>query len=340
VPVWLWVVGFIVLNTVVNYFGIELTARVNKVMLLAELVVLAIFLAVGTWAIATGPATWSWAPLFDPSTFSVGVVLAAVSVAVLSFLGFDAISTLAEENRESARQIGRSMIAALALAGVLFMVQTWLAALLVPNPDALINGQGNVDTAFYDAAGAAAGSWLSTLTAIATAIAWGFADALVAQAATSRVLFSMARDRQLPAFLRKVHPRYRVPTNATFLIAAISMAVGVYMASRSDGIELLSTMVNFGALTAFLLLHVSVIVYFAFRRGSRSVRHTVVPVVGLLILGFVMWSANVAAQITGLTWLAVGILVAIGLTLSGRTPALAMTDEPAGSGDEQTRSRP
>ncbi len=340
VPVWVWVVGFIVMNTVINYFGIELTARVNKVMLLAELVVLAIFLVVGGWAIATGPVNWSWAPLFNPDTYSLGVVLAAVSVAVLSFLGFDAISTLAEENRESARQIGRSMVAALALAGVLFMVQTWVAALLVPNPDALLNGQGNVDTAFYDAAGAAGGPWLSTLTAIATAIAWGFADALVAQAATSRVLFSMARDRQLPAFLRKIHPHYRVPTNATFLIAGISVAVGVYMASRSDGIELLSTMVNFGALTAFLLLHVSVIVYFVFRRGSRSVRHTVVPVVGLVILGFVMWSANVAAQVTGLTWLALGIVVVVVLMLTGRTPALAMADEQADSDEEQTKSVP
>jgi amino acid transporter len=340
VPVWVWVVGFIVLNTVINYFGIELTARVNKVMLVAELVVLAIFLAVGLWAIATGPATWSWDPLFSSQTYSLGVVLAAVSVAVLSFLGFDAISTLAEENRESARQIGRSMVAALALAGVLFMAQTWLAALLVPRPEALLSGQGNVDTAFYDAAGAAGGPWLSTLTAVATAIAWGFADALVAQAATSRVLFSMARDRQLPGFLRKVHPHYRVPTNATFLIAAISVVVGIYMANRSDGIELLSTMVNFGALTAFLLLHVSVIVYFAVRRSSRSARHTVVPVVGLLILGFVMWSANVAAQVTGLTWLAVGIVVAVGLRLAGRTPVLTMADEHAQTGDEETRRRP
>ena len=72
----------------------------------------------------------------------------------------------------------------------------------------------------------AGGHWLLVLTAVATAVAWGFANALVAQAATSRLLFAMARDRQLPAFLRKVHPTYRVPENATFLIAAVSIGGG------------------------------------------------------------------------------------------------------------------
>ncbi|HET7328135.1 MAG TPA: APC family permease [Nocardioidaceae bacterium] len=340
VPVWVWVLAFIALNTFVNYFGIELTARVNKLMLVAELIVLAIFLVIGIWALATTPGVgFSFDPVFNPETYSLSVVFAAVSIAVLSFLGFDAISTLAEENQDEARQIGRAMVGALVLAGVLFVVQTWVAALLVPNRDALLSGEGNLGTAFYDAAGNAGGAWLSTLTAIATAIAWGFADALVAQAATSRVLFSMSRDRQLPAFLRRVHPTHRVPTNATFLIAAISVAVGLYMASRGDGIALLSTMVNFGALTAFLLLHVSVLAYYVVKRGSRSPRHIVLPICGLLILGYVMWSANVAAQVTGLTWLAIGIILAIGLKVAGRTPRLAM-DEADTAASEEKRSRP
>lgn len=324
VPVWAWVVVFILLNTVINYFGIALTARVTRYMLVAELVVLAIFLAVGVWALASGRGHFSFDAWFNPGTFSVGVVFSAVSIAVLSFLGFDAISTLAEENREDARKIGRSMVAALALAAVLFVAQTWVASMLVTDPAALAAGKGDVDGAFYDAAGAAGGAWLSTLTAVATAVAWGFADALVAQAATSRVLYAMARDRQLPKFLRQVHPRHRVPTNATLVIAAVSVAVGVSMAVlANDAVEALSTMVNFGALTAFILLHVAVLGHYAVRRGSRTVKHLVVPVCGLLILGYVMWSANAAAQVVGLVWLAVGIVLAVVLRLAGRTPAMA-----------------
>jgi hypothetical protein len=191
VPVWLWLAGFVVLNTVVNYLGIEMTARVNKVMLTGELLVLAVFLAVGVWALADGRGRgFDMTPLFNGDTFSWGLVFGAVSIAVLSFLGFDGISMLAEENKDSARALGRSMVAALLLAGALFVAQTWVAALLVPDPDRLISEGDPGGTAFYDAARTAAGGWLATLTAAATAIAWGFANSLVAQAATSRLLFA------------------------------------------------------------------------------------------------------------------------------------------------------
>jgi amino acid transporter len=126
VPLWAWVLSFIVVNTAVNYFGIRMTARVNLVMLAFELVVLAIFLVVGVAAIVRGAGPgFSFDPLYNPETFSLGVAFSAVSIAVLSFLGFDGISTLAEENRQGARVVGRAMVAALAVAGTLFIVQTW-----------------------------------------------------------------------------------------------------------------------------------------------------------------------------------------------------------------------
>jgi amino acid transporter len=329
IPVWLWVVGFVLLNTVVNYFGIEFTARVNKIMLVAELVVLAVFLVIGVIALASGEGNGSsgLSPIYNSDTFSFSLVFGAVSIAVLSFLGFDGISTLAEENRDSARSIGKSMIAALALAGTLFIVQTWIAALLVPNPDGLIADGDPGGTAFYDAAEAASGHWLYVVTAVATAIAWGFANSLVAQAATSRLLFAMARDRQLPSFLATIHPTRRVPVNATFLVAAVSLVLGIYMSNRDDGISLMSTLVNFGALCAFMLLHVSVVVHYLVRQKSRDWwRHLVVPVIGFAILFYVVINAKLAAQWTGFIWLLVGVAVLAFLLATGRKPELATED--------------
>jgi len=326
IPVWVWVIGFVVLNTVVNYLGIEFTAKINKVMLIGELVVLAVFLVIGLIALAAGEGngTGALTPIYNSDTFSFGLVFSAVSIAVLSFLGFDGISTLAEENRESARSIGKSMIAALILAGTLFIVQTWIAALLVPNPDGLIAEGDAGGTAFYDAAEAASGHWLYIVTAVATAVAWGFANSLVAQAATSRLLFAMARDRQLPGFLRKVHPTRRVPVNATLLVAAVSLVLGIYMSQREDGISLLSTLVNFGALSAFLVLHVAVVVHYVVRQKSRDVwRHLVVPVIGFGILAYVVYNAQVAAQTLGFVWLGIGLLVLLFLIATGRKPALS-----------------
>ncbi|MBB5958016.1 amino acid transporter [Saccharothrix tamanrassetensis] len=325
VPVWLWLVAFVLLNTAVNYLGIEMTAKVNRVMLVAQLIILAIFLVIGVVALTQGKGRgFSFDPLFNSGTFSWSLVFGAVSIAVLSFLGFDGISTLAEENRDSARAIGRSMVAALVVTGLLFIVQTWVAALLVPDPDGLIANGDSGGTAFYDAARAAGGGWLATLTAAATAVSWGFANSLVAQAATSRLLFAMARDRQLPKFLARVHPTRRIPVNATLLVAGVSLVLGLYMQSREDGITLLSSLVNFGAMTAFLVLHVSVVTHYVIRRRSRNWwKHLIAPAVGFGILAYVVINAKVAAQTVGFVWLGVGAVVLVGLLVAGRRPELA-----------------
>ncbi|MFU8873889.1 APC family permease [Micromonospora sp. SL4-19] len=331
VPVWLWLAAFVVLNTIVNYLGIQMTARVNRFMLAAELIILAIFLVVGVVALAQGKGEgFSLRPLFNPDTFSWPLVFGAVSIAVLSFLGFDGISMLAEESREEARRIGRSMVAALLLAGALFIVQTWVASMLVPDAGGLLDSGDPEGTAFYDAARVAGGGWLAGLTALATAIAWGFANSLVAQAATSRLLYAMARDRQMPRFLARVNARHKVPANATLLVAGISLALGLYMASRDDGISLLSTLINFGAMTAFLALHVSVVTHYVVRNGSRDwLRHLVVPVIGFLILFYVVINAKVAAQVLGFVWLGIGVIVLITFYAIGRRPELPALAEAA-----------
>lgn len=328
IAVWMWLVAFVALNTLVNYLGIAMTAKITKVMLIGELIVLAIFLVIGVVALAQGKGEgFNLTPIYNSETFSWGIVFGAVSIAVLSFLGFDGISMLAEENKDSARAIGRSMVVALLLAGSLFIVQTWIAALLVPNPDQLLSEGDPGGTAFYDAAGVAAGVWLAKLTALATAIAWGFANALVAQAATSRLLYAMARDRQLPAFLAKVHPRHGVPVNATLLTALVSLVLGLYMAQRDDGITLLATLVNFGALTAFLVLHISVISHYLVRGKSGNYwKHLIAPGLGFAILFYVVINAKVAAQTLGFVWLTIGVVLLVVLLSTGRKPDLSAVD--------------
>jgi amino acid transporter len=336
IPVWLWLIGFVVLNTIVNYLGIEMTAKVNRIMLAAELVVLALFIVIGVVALIQGKGRgFEWDPLFNNDTFTWSLVFGSVSIAVLSFLGFDGISMLAEENRDQARAIGRAMVAALLLAGVLFIVQTYVASLLVEDPDRLISKGDPGGTSFYDAAEVAGGVWLSKLTALATAIAWGFANSLVAQAATSRLLYAMARDRQLPSFLAKVHPRKGVPVNATLLVAAVSLVLGLYMEARDDGITLLSTLVNFGALTAFLVLHVSVVWHYVVRNGSRAWwSHVIAPAIGFAILAFVVVNAKVAAQELAFVWFGIGVVVLAVVLLTGRKAVLTLEEPPTTEREE------
>jgi amino acid transporter len=325
VPVWVWLVGFVALNTVVNLRGIRMTAVVTKVMIVVELAVLALFLTVGVWALLHGRGRgFSLSPLFNPATFSWPIVFGAVSVAVLSFLGFDGIAMLVEEAKGGAKQIGRAMRLALILAGVLFIAQVFVAALLVPDPAGLLaNGDPN-GTAFYDAATVAGGQWLSHVTATATAVSWGLADTLVAQVAVSRLLYAMARDGQLPAFLARVSVKRSVPANATLVVAGLSTAVGLWAANRPDGVGLLASLINMGALIAFLVLHLCVVVHYVIRRRSRRLWvHLIAPLVGFAILTYVVINANVLAQTVGLVWLGIGTVVLAGLYLAGRRPVLA-----------------
>ncbi|MEO3868539.1 APC family permease [Nonomuraea sp. B12E4] len=322
VPVWAWLVAFVLINMVINLRGIRVTVKLTRALITGELIVLAAFLGVGGWALLQGQGRgFSLTPLFDPETFSWPVVFAAVSVAVLSFLGFDGISMLVEESTGGSAQVGRAMRVALVLAGVLFVAQVWVAALLVPDPAGLLAEDSG--TAFYDVAAVAGGEWLRHVTTTATALSWGLANTLVAQVAVSRLLYAMARDRQLPSFLAKVSVRHSVPANAIVLVSLLSVGAGLWTSTRADGVDLLTSLVNMGAMVAFVMLHASVIVHYSLRLGSDDMwSHLIAPLIGMGVLVFVVINANLLAQVAGLIWLGLGALVLTGLYATGRRPSM------------------
>jgi amino acid transporter len=314
VPAWVWLGAFIVFNAAVNLVGIEVTARVNRYLLVLELATLALFLVLGIAALYRGAGAGGLTlhPIYNPGAASWTTVASATSVAVLSFLGFDGISTLAEENRGSERAIGRATILALLLVGALFIVQTWVAT-------DLAHGMTfeSPDTAFYDIAQLAGGAWLKLITIVAVVLANAIANAMAAQAAVARILFAMARDRKLPAVLAKVHRRYQTPYVSTLLVAVLSFVVGSLFAAHMDD---LTVIVNFGALGSFVLLHLAVINHFLRRERSGDwLRHLICPAVGLVIIVFVLFEMDRSAKILGGCWIAIGLVYYLVLAL--RKPA-------------------
>ncbi|HEX4151864.1 MAG TPA: APC family permease [Steroidobacteraceae bacterium] len=314
VPAWVWLGGFIAFNAVANTIGIEFTARVNRYLLIMELATLAAFLAMGLFALygrGEGAGALTLTPIYDAGVFSWTTVIGATSIAALSFLGFDGISTLAEENRGSASAIGRATVLALLLVGSLFMLQTWVATDLARGMHFAAP-----ETAFFEIAERAGGTWLRLVTIVAVVIASAIANAMAAQAAVARILFAMARDGKLPAVLAKVHPRFKTPYVSTLAVAAISMLVGLSFFRRIDD---LTRVVNFGALSGFVLLHASVINhYFVRERTGDWLRHLVFPLVGLAIILYVLYEMDRAAKILGAAWIAVGAAYYGVLALKGR----------------------
>ncbi|GHJ49080.1 porin [Catellatospora sp. TT07R-123] len=329
---WVWLVAFVAINAIVNYFGIRLTAVAINIMIAGELIVLGIFLVAGIAGLASGRGNGDWTgAFFNGDNFSFSLVLGAVSVAALSFLGFDGISMLSEESKGGSRTVGRAMSVVLMLAGLIFIAQTWVASLFTDSKALLeTTDAGVVGSAFYDAAAAAAGApWLATLCLAATAIAWGLPDSMVAQTALSRLLFAMARDKQLPKFLAKVSTKHASPVNAVLLTAVVSLAISgtaLYALTEKeyDSITLLGTMVNFGAMFAWLLLHTSVIWHYVVRNGSKNYfLHLVVPIAGIALLVAVLINMKVYTQIWGSIWVLLGLIVLVGLYVVGRRPKLS-----------------
>jgi amino acid transporter len=314
-PEWAWLLGFISFNAVVNLIGIQLTARVNLYLLAGQLVTLALFVVLGLTALygGRGAGGLTLKPVYDPGAFSMATVAGATSIAVLSFLGFDGISTLSEESGGGRNSVGRATLLALLLVGTLFIVQTWIATDLA---------QGmrfaSPETAFYEISELAGGVWLRRITIGAVVIASGIANAMVAQAAVSRVLFAMARDGKLPAVLARIHPRFKTPYVSTLLVAFVSLIVGMAFSARLDN---LSRIVNFGALTGFLLLHLSVINhYFIRQRSGDWLRHLLFPLAGLTVIAYVLMQMDRSAKIMGACWIACGIIYYFVLTVVLRKP--------------------
>ena len=317
VPAWVWLAGFISFNAVVNLLGIEFTARVNRYMLIVELATLALFVVLGLIALygGAGAGGLTLQPIYDPRVFSWSMVAGATSIAVLSFLGFDGISTLAEENRGSENAVGRATVLSLILVGAMFMLQTWIAADLARGMHF-----ASPDTAFYEVAERAGGASLRLVTILATVIASAIANAVAAQAAVSRILFAMARDGKLPAILAKVHPRFKTPYVSTLAVAVVSLLVGLLFSDRLDD---LSRVVNFGALTGFVLLHLSVINHYFYRHRSGDwLRHVVFPLTGLAIIVYVLFEMDRAAKILGGCWIAIGALYYLALAFRSKKPVV------------------
>ncbi|MEV3854358.1 APC family permease [Streptomyces sp. NPDC050095] len=325
---WVWTALAVVITTVLNLWGVRAAARVGFAVLALEIVVLVVFIVSAVVVLIRDGAERGWlSPLTGDGTqgtFALSAVIGAVSVAVLSYLGFDAIATFAEEVTGGSAKVARAVLFCLALTGVLFVLQTYLVALLEPTTSAqLAADPGKQGSAFYDAVDTSVGGWLHDLVAVSKAIGAAFA-ALAGQAAAGRLVFAMARDRRLPKALSRTDSG--VPRRALLVAAVITLVAAVWAARRDDGLDHLTSVVDIGALSAFTLLHASVVGYFVVQRRGGAVswwRHVLIPVLGAAIAVAVIVEASGAAQVVGAIWLVVGLAVLLvqrGRDVAGPTP--------------------
>jgi putrescine importer len=301
IPYTVWVFLFVLFFTFLNLHGIKTSARINTTLAAAMGVVIVIFLAAAARYIGLIPhdgAGFFTRPFYDPQTFSTRAVLGGTSLAVLTYIGFDGISTLSEEAHNPRRNIPLATVLVCLITGILASVEVYAAQLVwpasQPYPD--------VDTAFVFVAGRAAGPWLFSLINITLLIAT-IGSGSGAQLGAARLLYGMGRSNAIPRkFFGAIEPVRQIPRNNVLFVAVIALIGGLTL-SFERGVELL----NFGALLAFMGVNAAAFFHYFVREGKRTLFNFLMPAAGFLTCLLLWWSLSWRAKLLGIIWMAIGI---------------------------------
>lgn len=306
IPFAVWVLLFILLVTLVNLKGIRSTARSNEILLAVMTIVIMFFIVLAIQYIFRGQG-WSGLlstkPFYNPETFNFSAVMTATSFAALTYIGFDGVTTLAEDVKNPKKNMLLAPALVCLFTGLFSGLQIYLAQQVWPE----YNSFPNLETAFYDVAERVGGKILFNAIAVILFIAC-FGSAVAGQVGASRLLFSMGRDGVLPKkIFSQLSSKSSTPTN-NIIIMGVLTVIGSLLLSYRTAAELL----NFGAFLAFMGVNIAAFRQFYFLRPQHEARNlmmdAILPLLGFGVC-FAIWiSLPNYAKILGAVWFTIGFI--------------------------------
>lgn len=312
IPAWAWVIIQVVLLFIVNAAGISVAAKVDTVIVGAQLLMMALFVVVGIITIIKGGIGGTANGLLDgtafynPDVFELRLVLYPAAIMCVSFLGFDAVSTLSEEAKNPVRDIPKAIVLTCLGAGLIFTLIGYIAQAMWPvgyqelqDPDAgIFELLVQIQTVPH----------MDLMFLVVDNIG-SVACALSGQAAVIRIMYNMGRDNILPKKVFGHMSGKGVPVYNLAIVGAIGLVALFFTDNILGGVEL----VSFGALTGFILVNISVPFYFLKKKGERGGKaifnYGVLPLIATVICAYLWLNMATTAKIVGVIWLAIGIII-------------------------------
>lgn len=318
IPGWLWIIVLVAFNTTVNILGVDIVTKISWGLFALQGFVLIAFIIGTLHLLFIGAIHPNVTAFYNPQHFNISGVLQATGIVIVSYLGFDAISTLSEEAENPFKSVGRAIILSIVSIGALFVVITALAGFVAPDYQSL-----NPNNAFLDILQRTNGTWLVKLADVTIILSFGFASGQEGQTAISRILYAMGRDGILPSSLGKLDKKYHTPVVAILLVGVISLII-----SLTISLTTVSNLISFGALFGFILLNLAVIWKF-FIKGSHNkvsdyIKYLISPLIGFGVSTWIFLSLAPSAKIVGISWLIIGLLILAFRTrlFTKKTPSL------------------
>jgi putrescine importer len=320
VPYFVWAFVFTAAITFVNLRGIQATVRANQI-LMAILSLSALLFAVFAtreivqtqgWA-----GLWTFDAIYRPATFTLSGLMLGAGISALSYIGFDAVTTLAEDSRNPQKDIGFATITVCIVQTLICVVTVYLAAIVWPD----YRSFPEAETAILDIGKRIGGvpffGWITFVLLVA-----GLASAMTGQAGASRLLLGMGRDGVISQRLfGELDEASGSPTRSIWFMGAITLA-GSFLA----GFQLIVELLNFGAFAGFVLVNLSVIGHFFVKLKQREYwSNLIAPACGALVCTYLWISLSNKAKLAGLAWLALGLIYLAILTRGFRVAPKRMT---------------
>jgi putrescine importer len=342
IPYTVWLFIFVGVMGAVNLLGVDIMARLGLGLLI-----------IGEFVMFVGFGMWIWGahhhhlPIFTtmPLQFSgVSALMTTASIAVLLYLGYDAVTTLAEESENPQRDIPRAVYLSVIISGITLFITGYLGMLLTPDWAKLTTGPDSstwINLFLQEMGKRANDTWFPVFYNVGIYISFSV-FVIVATSAGSRLLYAMGRDNLLPRFIfGKVNKRFQTPHWGIITIIIVELLIGSF-----GNITRISTLVNYGALGGFAALNFSCI-WLAYVRGDAvngyrlgnkpfdspsgrpntmigHLRWLVFPLIGFGVTVWVWTSMDKWTLVFGSSWMAIGIIYELILTRGWRKPPPAL----------------